>query len=721
MQSRYLWLVLAAALTGSAAQACPNCGGADPLRLRELEPKATQRYPDAPVVDYTLNIAETTLAPARKLVRVLTLNGTVPGPVLRFREGDVARIRVNNQLAREETSVHWHGLLLPNVEDGVPHVTTPVIPAGGSRTFEFLLKQAGTYWYHSHTGLQEQRGIYGSIVIEPKTDAPARTDLPPIDRDEVLVLSDWTNENPYNVLRTLHRGSDWYAIRKGTAQSLFGAYRAGHLKEFFRREKSRLLPMDVSDVAYDAFLINGLPRPRLAARPGETLRLRVINAAASTYFYLSSATGPLTLIAADGIDVAPIRQNRLLLGMAETYDVLVTVPADAAPATWEIRVTAQDNSGHASLLLGDSVGPENSAPAPGPLEIYAGMDATLEAVLNQLDETSDITDAEALATENARPLSPYTRLQATRSTALPAEAPTREVTLKLTGDMARYLWSIDDQPIDQHSTIAVKRGEILRLVLVNNTMMHHPMHLHGHFFRVLMPGATDTDRAPLKHTVDVPPMSRRVIEFYADEDRDWLFHCHLLYHMMAGMARVVSYPAAEDPAYQPMLGEHGHAHTYAWLDATLQTHMSTGLATVQRARDNINLAWELGWERVSRREYEIDATYSHYFNPRWTAFAGYRLTNQPGGANSVIAGANYLLPYLVDATLTLQSNGEARLGLAKTLPLTARLGLFSSVEYDTAQDFSWQAGLTYTLTQTLSLIATHDSHCGTGAGIALRF
>ncbi len=755
----------------SLALACTACGGkgGDTFALRELEPKASQLYPDAPIVEYSLDIAETMLSPAGKPVRALTLNGSAPGPTLRFREGEVARIHVNNRLAKEETSVHWHGLLVPNLEDGVPYITTPPIKAGESRTFEFLLKHSGTYWYHSHTGLQEQRGVYGSIVIEPKAGTPARTDIPKIDREEVLVLSDWTNENPTEVMRTLLRGSEWYSLRKGTAQSLWGAWRSGHLREYLDREKARLPAMDISDVAYDAFLVNGQVRQSLAARPGETVRLRVINAAAASYFYLSAATGPLTIIAADGMEVTPIRQNRLLIGMAETYDVLVTIPADApAGLAWEVRATAQDNSGHASLLLGDAGAAEvRPAPAPGPLNPYS-MDDAMDAILGLMEADGNATDEEALAEELPRPLPPYHRLRAVAPTTLPADAPAREITLRLTGDMWRYLWSINGKTLDEADVIPVKRGEKLRVVLANDTMMHHPMHLHGHFFRLLMPNGVPAEFAPLKHTVDVPPMSRRVIEFYANEERDWLFHCHLLYHHKAGMGRVFSYtagdmlsPTSDDgapaksetstaapgmggmpgmsaastasrsaapggaktvaPNYHANLGEHAMPHPYFWADAIVQSNLSQGLATVQAGRHNLNLTWDAGWERVERREYEIDATYSHYFNTRWTAFAGYRLTNNEGGKDSVIAGATYLLPYLAALTTTVQSNGDVRFALGREVALTDRLSLIAQASYDTEQDFEWQAGLSYTLTKRLSLVSLYDSDYGLGAGVGLRF
>ena len=701
----------------SLALACTACGGkgGDTFALRELEPKASQLYPDAPIVEYSLDIAETMLSPAGKPVRALTLNGSAPGPTLRFREGEVARIHVNNRLAKEETSVHWHGLLVPNLEDGVPYITTPPIKAGESRTFEFLLKHSGTYWYHSHTGLQEQRGVYGSIVIEPKAGTPARTDIPKIDREEVLVLSDWTNENPTEVMRTLLRGSEWYSLRKGTAQSLWGAWRSGHLREYLDREKARLPAMDISDVAYDAFLVNGQVRQSLAARPGETVRLRVINAAAASYFYLSAATGPLTIIAADGMEVTPIRQNRLLIGMAETYDVLVTIPADApAGLAWEVRATAQDNSGHASLLLGDAGAADvRPAPAPGPLNPYS-MDDAMDAILGLMEADGNATDEEALAEELPRPLPPYHRLRAVAPTTLPADAPAREITLRLTGDMWRYLWSINGKTLDEADVIPVKRGEKLRVVLANDTMMHHPMHLHGHFFRLLMPNGVPAEFAPLKHTVDVPPMSRRVIEFYANEERDWLFHCHLLYHHKAGMGRVFSYTAGD--MLSPTSDDGAPAKSETSTAAPGMGGMPGMLAASTASRSAAP-----GGERVERREYEIDATYSHYFNTRWTAFAGYRLTNNDGGEDSVIVGATYLLPYLAALTTTVQSNGDVRFALGREVALTDRLSLIAQASYDTEQDFEWQAGLSYTLTKRLSLVSLYDSDYGLGAGVGLRF
>jgi FtsP/CotA-like multicopper oxidase with cupredoxin domain len=683
----------------------------------------------AEVVEYTLDIRETTISPAGKPVKALTINGGLPGPVLRFKEGDTARIHVVNGLTHEEVSTHWHGLLVPNLEDGVPYLTTPPIFPGKSRTFEFPLKHAGTYWYHSHTGLQEQRGVYGSIVIEPKQGERIRAD-----KEEVLLLSDWTNEDPQEVMRSLMRASDWYAIRKGTAQSIIGAARSGYLKDYFDRERSRLPPMDVSDVAYDAFLINGKSRSTIHAKPGERIRLRIINAAASTYFYLNSAAGPLSIVAADGVDVQPIKQNRLLIGMAETYDVLFTVPGTGA---WEFRATAQDGSGKASVLIG--AGEEQPASDIERLNPYS-MNAALATVLDQLDETGQLSEKEALSSEKPRPLPPYKRLKAVKPTTLPKTAPVRRIQLKLNGDMMRYIWTMNGTTLTEDSTIPVKKGEVLQIEIRNDSMMHHPMHLHGHFFRLLMEDGPDPKYAPLKHTVDVPPMSKRVIEFYANEEKDWAFHCHLLYHMHAGMMKVVSYDdQGED--HKPSLDLKNENPFYFLLDGNVQSQMTMGYARLMNARDDFGVMWKAGWGQdesdmaqsmhggmgsgtgnAPEIEYEIDLLWMHYINPRWMTMAGFRFTNMmEDDENTAFAGASYRLPYMFDLTGTVESNGDLRFSLAKTFQITDRLSAFGRVEYDTAQDWMWMAGANFTVSKNIGVIASFDSDYGFGAGLSFRF
>lgn len=685
---------------------------------------AASSLAQARLVEYTLDIRETTISPAGKPVRALTINGGLPGPTLHFKQGDTARIRVVNGLKNEEVSSHWHGLLVPNIEDGVPYVTTPPIHPGQSRTFEFPLKQSGTYWYHSHTGLQEQRGVYGSIVIEPKGGERVKAD-----QEAVLVLSDWTNEEPEDVMRNLMRANDWYAIKKGTAQSILGAAKAGFLKDYFQREKTRLPPMDVSDVAYDAFLINGQRRLTMNAKPGEKIRLRVINAAASSYFYLNSATGPLSIIAADGMDVQPIKQHRLLIGMAETYDLIVTVPASGA---WEFRATAQDGSGKASLFIG--AGEEKSAPDLEHLNPYS-MNVALAAVLDQLDETGHLNDTESLAQEKGRPLPPYKRLRAVKPTTLPKAAPVRRIQLKLSGDMMRYIWTINGTTLTEDSTIPVKHGEVLQMELRNDSMMHHPMHLHGHFFRLLMEDGPDPKYAPLKHTVDVPPMSTRVIEFYANEEKDWAFHCHLLYHMHAGMMKILSYDE-QGSEHQPSLDLANEDPFYFLVDGNVQSQMSMGFARFMNARNDFGVMWKAGWENIGMEagdstmhmsqppdvEYEVDLMWMRYINPRWMTLAGYRLTNiVHDEEDTAFVGFTHRLPYMVDFTGTVESNGDLRFGLAKSFQLTSRFSIFGRVEYDTAQDWIWMTGANFTLTQNLGLMTSYDSDYGFGGGLSFKF
>jgi FtsP/CotA-like multicopper oxidase with cupredoxin domain len=682
-----------------------------PDRIKKMKPflasllfLSLSPFAVAEVVEYDLDVAEQSWTPDARLrpVRALTLNGGIPGPTLRFREGDAAKIRVHNRLRKEETSIHWHGVLLPNAQDGVPHVTTPPILPGTTHTFEFPLTHAGTYWYHSHTGLQEQRGVYGSIVVEPRGGESVSAD-----RDFVVVLSDWTRERPEEVARTLHRGSDWYAFKKGTIQSLTGAIREGALTEFLDRERSRMPAMDLSDVAYDAFLANGRPAIDLPTRAGETVRLRFINAGASTYFYIASSTGPLRVVAADGPAVRPIDVGRLLIGMAETYDVVVTVPNTER---WEIRATAQDGSGHASVWLGegDERHPAPEIPKPDPYR----MDSHLMAAMEEMDASDK-------APEPERPLPPYARLRSLKSTAFPATLPRRDIELRLTGDMERYIWSFNDQTAAEDGVIRIRRGEVLRLRLINDTMMHHPLHLHGHFFRVL--DDRELPDAPLKHTVDVPPMGSRTIEFEANESGDWLFHCHLLYHMHAGMTRVFSYQ--EPDTYRaPNLGDHAKDPLHFMIDGSLQTHMSMGMAMAMNTRNDYYAMWDIGWEENFKHpHYEIDLGWSRYIDPNLSAGIGARLTNHHDEANRFIAGIDHRLPWLIDSFAQVDSEGAFRFGLGKSIQLTDRISAFGEVEYDTGSEWEWSAGAEYLLTKELSIIGQFHSDHGFGGGISFRF
>ena len=644
----------------------------------------------AETVNYELKIAETILSPAGEKIKTLTINGGIPGPVLKFKVGDVAHIKVQNNLDNEETSIHWHGLLLPNEQDGVPYLTTPPIKPGKSHMFEFKLTHAGTYWYHSHTGLQEQRGIYGSIVVEDPDDSIK------VDREHVLILSDWTNEKPSEVMRTLMSGNEWYSLKKGNMQSIYGAMKAGELGEYFSREWSRMPPMDISDVAYDTFLINGKRQSKLIGKPGEKIRLRIINAAASSYFYLTSGMGSMTIVAADGPSVEPVDVERILIGIAETYDVVITIPQQGAV---EFKASAQDGTGHASVIFGE--GKLHKAPTPPRANLY-NMDQVLINALNFEDSQDDLE----------RPMAPYKKLKAKKSTKLNPKLPVRKITLRLNGDMRRYIWSFDGKTLAEDSMIKVSKGEVLQIEMINDTMMHHPIHLHGHFFRLLN---GQGNFSPLKHTVDVHPMGKRTIEFEANEEKDWFFHCHLLYHMDAGMARVVSYKEQGED-HKPNLDPALLNPWYVMANGSVQSHMSEGRLKFMKGRNDFNIMWDVGYEG----EYEVDLTWGRYFNQNFSTVLGYRLSNE-GTENRAIAGFNYWLPLFFQSSVTVDSEGDLRFGLNKEFQLTDRMSLFTELEYDTNTEWEWSIGSEYTLSKKWSLIMQYQSDRGIGAGLSFRF
>jgi CopA family copper-resistance protein len=742
----------------------------------------------AATVEYDLNITRQAVNFTGQPATAMTLNGQLPGPVLRFTEGDRAVIRVHNRMD-VETSVHWHGLLLPNAMDGVPFVTQPPIAPGQTFTYEFDLRQSGTYWYHSHTMLQEQRGLFGALVIAPKS-AGEFDGL----RDHVVVLSDWTDEDASSVLHTLKRGSEWYSIRKGSGQSVLGAARLGLLGAYFSRELQRMPPMDLADVYYDRFLLNGAAQQTLAGEPGEKIRLRVIAGSASTFFYLQFAGGPMQVIAADGLPVRPFDERRLLIGVAETYDVVVTVPAEGS---YEFRATAHDGSGHASLWIG--TGPRHAAPdIPFP-NLYINMGGlTIKRVLaltpggsmgmpgnavragnfdqpgmnamggmKKMDHSSmtgsppehtghdmggmardtmamhaatpvpaaprgtwfgllaeDVSSQAPLAADGMsteRPGPPYDRLRALQSTAFDSSKPVREIRLTLDGDMERYVWFLNNRPLSESDSLEVKRGEVVRFIMINRTMMHHPMHLHGHFFRVLN---AQGEFSPLKHTVDVAPMTTTVIEFAAEEFGDWFFHCHLLYHMMSGMARVVHYQEfAPDPATAAVRPQLYHDPFYLYGRVDVLSQMTQGALVYANTRHIFSAVWKAGWQRVDDVEWEVTPAYDYYLNRFASVFAGVDLEGAGDhfDKHEGIFGLRYLLPLNITSRVWVDTAGEFQFAVGKHLELTPRLAVFSEAEYDTKEHWEIRAGTSYLLTKHFSLIGQWHSQFGWGGGLRWQF
>ena len=652
----------------------------------------------AGIVEYDLDINFKTINISGKSSKAMAINNSIPGPTLRFREGDTARISIKNSM-NVETSIHWHGLLLPYRQDGVPYLTNPPIEPGKTNVFEFPIKQSGTYWFHSHTGLQEQRGVYGSIVITPKEGERVSSD-----QDKVIVLSDWTDENPDEVLRTLKSGNDFYSIKKGTMQNLFGAAKRNALSDMAKRSSMRMPPMDISDVAYDAFLANGKKEMEIPAKSGEKVRLRFINSATASYFYLQFAGGPVEIVSADGKDVQPVKVDRLLMAIAETYDLIVTVPKNGS---YEFRATAQDGSGHSSIFIGNGkriFAP--NVPKPNLYKMKMSMKKSMDKKMGM----------GTMPPMNQRPLSPYKKLRSIGKSILPKQNPKREIVLTLTGDMERYIWSMDGETLSADNMIRIRHGENVRIVLINKTMMHHPMHLHGHFFRVIN---GQGDYSPLKHTVDVPPLATQIIEFEASEYNDWFFHCHILYHAKSGMARVVSYEDTELDLDLKKIRHNLYKDTwYGNTIGTAQSHMTDGLAVLSNSKNILSTTWQVGWQRVDKTDFDVELAYDRYFNRFLNLYAGINLVNE---YERGIFGIRYLLPFNIESTFRIDSAGELRIELGQSLQLTDRIMVFGNAEYDTESREEWLLGGKYILSKNVSMIGQYHSDFGAGAGIEFRY
>ncbi|MEN8190461.1 MAG: multicopper oxidase domain-containing protein [Thermodesulfobacteriota bacterium] len=670
----------------------------------------------AKVVEYDLTVERTSVNFTGRDREALAVNRQIPGPTLHFTEGDKALIRVHNSMD-EETSIHWHGILLPNQYDGVPYITTMPIPPGGDHSFSFELKHSGTYWYHSHTNLQEQQGVYGAIVIRPQKDEVQ------VDHDIVLMLSDWTDENPTEVLRTLKRGSEWYGIKKGSAQSWDRVIAAGAVPGRLKQSWQRMPPMDISDVAYDAFLINGRPAVELSGpQPGEKVRLRVINGGAASYFNLQFAGGPMTLISADGMDVQPLSVERIRIAVAETYDFLLTVPANGA---CELRATAQDGSGYASAYIGR--GKKVAAPdlpSPDPFQMmtmdHSAMDMSenadpgeqsMKMVAHGGHSMHHAMGSHKTMDKAAVVMEDYSRLRAVSPTGLPESNPSREVVLELTGNMDRYVWSFNNITLSDADKILIRRGENVRFKLINKTMMHHPMHLHGHFFRVLN---GQGDHAPLKHTVDVAPMQTTVLEFLANEDKDWFFHCHILYHMASGMARVVHYEGSRiDPALaaaQKSGNEMSDSKFFAWGEASALSQMNEGELMLANSHNALAVEWKNDWQE----NYEIEPSYQRYLSRFLSVYIGGDLDEEE---ELGVFGVRYILPLYLESELRVDSNGDFRLQLGSEIQLLPRLFL----EWYVNTDDEWHYGLEWVISKQVSLIGVHDSEYDVGVGLQLGF
>jgi len=506
--------------------------------------------------EYSLTIGSRTVPVGGHATPKITINGTLPGPILRFTEGDDAVVHVTNRL-KEDTSVHWHGMIVPGSQDGVPGFNGfDGIRPGQTYTYRFHIKQAGTYWYHAHSMGQEQDGLFAGLVIDP---APGTTDaalMPRVDRDHVLVLSDEAAETASRIQAHLKANADYYQYHRRTLGDFFhdvgtmGLGKAVRTAGMWGRMNMR--PTDLADVEGYTFDINGLsPRENWTGlfKPGEKVRLRLINAGAMTMFDVRIPGLKMTVVAADGQPVEPVTVDEFRIGNAETYDVIVEPAEDRA---YTIAAESLDRTGFALGTLAPREGMRGDIPLKRPRAVLTMADMNMARMMRDdpnmdmamMDQPSGWADPHAPA--GTRILA-YSDLKYAGQQA-DTRAPDRDIKVVLDGNMERYIWTMNGKVFDPATGIHVAYNERVRLTYVNDSMMAHPMHLHGMF--VQLDNGQPAAKMPNKHTVIVPPGQTVSVLLSADNEGTWAFHCHLMNHMLSGMMTdlVVEKPGAPPPS-----------------------------------------------------------------------------------------------------------------------------------------------------------------------------
>lgn len=740
-------------------------------------------------VRYDLYVKDTIVNFTGKNRRAIAINGKLQAPTLYFTEGDTAEIYLHNML-KENTGLHWHGVILPNEHDGVPYLTTKPVKPGETHLYKFRVSQNGTYWYHSHEALQEQIGMNGILVFnkregEPKTEYNA--EIP-------VLLGDWSDDDPMQIARRLHMANtDWYAVKKNAVQSYWEAIKSGNFGTKALNEWKRMEAMDVSDVYYDKFLINGSPSSEYShLKAGDKVRLRVANGGSSTYFWLNYGGGKIKVVGNDGNDVVPVEVDRLIVGVSETYDIEVTIPENKS---FEFRATSEDRIGHASLWLGS--GEKTEAPNLPRLMLFEGMkmmNGMMEmsgnmkpmnmTMGNQMMDMNEVMYPEL--SENQRKTTmkhmnemmgvktkeeekkedhsqhagmdmkeektikrlSYNMLKSPEKTILPADS-VREMKFTLEGNMNHYLWTLDNKTVTETDKIMIKKGEILRIKLYNNSMMRHPMHLHGHDFRLIN---SKGEYSPLKNVVDIMPMETTTIEFAANQDGDWFFHCHILYHMMAGMGRIFSY---ENSKPNPQLPN----RKLAWKNFLQDNKMISSMAMLDVASNKMHAETMtmFGPRWANLNEFHSNWNFDHFEGNvkvgrflgkfQWALpYAGVRIQKnheimerqmaedmgmdfhgkkswfgQQKASKSkyaFIVGMQYVLPMLITADASVDHNGKVLLELSREdIPLSRRLRGNFSVN----SDGEFSTGIRYIVQKWLSLSGNYDNEMGWGAGLTFTY
>lgn len=768
--------------------------GADPFN--QISAKVDFTAPKT--VRYDLYVRDTVVNYTGKSKHAIAINGSIPAPTLYFTEGDTAEIYLHNML-KEETSLHWHGVILPNQADGVPFLTTAPTHPGETHLYKFRVVQNGTYWYHSHSGLQEQVGMYGALIFKRRDEPDSQTNTMSMvmngsimkmenqssstamgnttEKHYEVVLSEWANERPTQTQRRFRTGNDWFSIKKGSTQSYAEAIKEGQFKTKLTNEWKRMKAMDVSDDWYQRFLVNGkLEANASQFKAGDKVRLHIVNAGASTYFWLGYGGGKITVVGNDGNDMVPVEVDRLIVAPAETYDLIVTVPDNMS---YEFRATSEDRTGASSLWLGS--GMKMPAPKLPRLKYFEGMkmmndmmrtdgtmkDMGMDMSLQKMDMNMvmypeitggegdkdvsgnntqhDMSDMQGMDMPSGGDIVTlnYDMLRSPVKTTLP-DGPTKTLHFNLTGNMNRYLWTLDNKTVTESDRILINKGENLRVIITNNSMMRHPMHLHGHDFRVVN---SQGEYSPLKNVIDVMPMETDTIEFAANKEGNWFFHCHILFHMMAGMGRVFTYanspanpelPNAEE-AYKKFLHHRDQNMKHLMVRAGLESNGSDGEAMLSSNRYALNGLWHLGTK--PHHGYEGELAFGRYLgtNQWWFPYIGFdyhykkengshqngmeekNLFGQVSNKNNrktITAGIQYITPWLMLADARIDGNGKLRFQLSREdIPITPRLRF----AFMGNTDKEYMAGFRYIVSKWFALSTHYDSDMGLGAGITLTY
>jgi CopA family copper-resistance protein len=758
---------------------------------------STSSFCKAEIVKYRLEITEGNLnVGGKSFPNKLFINNTVPGPELVFKYGDMAEINVVNK-TDHKTLMHWHGILLPNDQDGVPFVNSFPVEAHSEKLYRFPIKQTGTYWYHSHVMFQEADGLFGAIKILP---AENKQEIP----EETVLFSDLTHESGEVVHRNLKRDGEYYDLSKGTVQSWYKAFATGTALIKWRNSLQRMGGMDYADVAYDFFTANGLPQINLFNQDQQPKRvkLRLINGSSTSIYKITYAGEDITIVAADGLPVEPVKVKILPMSVAETYDVIV----DLKPGKkLELRATSLDNSGYSSVWLGKKSAEKIMAPAmpweqpigvtmgemmgmpdsgfwseflmvyknefsdiPKDLE-YQSMDKyslpdnkTLMPMMSEMkmdkmdmDKDMDMSMGhEGMGMMNM-PES-KTKMKPEQSFRIMNQVPEslknnliqkdpepiyneltygllkakepiddnpnqklRVIPFTLNGNMANYVWTINGRPLGPDTYIKIRKGERVRFIMRNSTMMNHPMHLHGHFFRVM---TNQGKWSVLKHTVNVAPLSTTVIEFAATEEKDWFFHCHILYHMMDGMTRMVRYednPGSKELEESRKAAEEFNSTSNFYLSSKLLAQSNYSRLEGKLFSSYYMFEYDIlgNYKKDLEGEVHFARTLTRFLNP----YLGAKTEEDEGKFKTTpTLGFTWMLPLRIKLDLKYQplldNKIEAQLG--NEIQLTDKLQF--NFEYSSTRNY--YSELEYRQTKHLSFVGSYnEKYDKWGAGLGYTY